>query len=314
MAIDNRKVLVVDSKRYDIPVGRYGKLEFSCSALTENPLAFKLVVLTGGEDIAPGIYGHKTSKHCGYTNTYRDGADLLATWIAYNFGIPVVGICRGAQLLCAFHGGSLIQDCDNHDVWHNIETIKGEKIFVSSTHHQMMVPHKSSTVVAWASPRRSSYYRGGPQGKTAKTPELEADVVAFSERRALSVQYHPEYMPMASRAVHYFYELIEDYLGIDPMPVKLRDTFISLPKTASTDETALAEYRLQKSMGKKELEEHLEKQHEKNIFEYHLRKNLAELIPEDKAALKANEVVASYVKFREKNKEKPAEKQAVAST
>ncbi|GAC1561707.1 MAG: gamma-glutamyl-gamma-aminobutyrate hydrolase family protein [Herpetosiphon sp.] len=68
------------------------------------------ILLAGGEDIAPGCYGEEAHPQLGATSRERDAAELpLARW-AVAEGKPVLGICRGIQMLNVALGGTLYQD------------------------------------------------------------------------------------------------------------------------------------------------------------------------------------------------------------
>lgn len=70
------------------------------------------LVLTGGEDIDPKMYGHDPIPELGTVNPARDQAELKALEIAVERNIPILGICRGHQLLNVFFGGTLCQDIE----------------------------------------------------------------------------------------------------------------------------------------------------------------------------------------------------------
>ena len=57
---------------------------------------------------------------------------------AQNLGISIIGVCRGAQFLCAFAGGKLIQHMTGHHGDHSITTVDGRVYQSSSDHHQLM--------------------------------------------------------------------------------------------------------------------------------------------------------------------------------
>jgi len=68
------------------------------------------VFLPGGADIDPGSYGETPHPLCDKTDRERDRVELaLATW-AIADGKPVLGVCRGLQLINVAAGGSLYQD------------------------------------------------------------------------------------------------------------------------------------------------------------------------------------------------------------
>ena len=67
-------------------------------------------VFTGGHDIDPGIYGEEKLLECGMTNSDRDKMEKLFFEMARKEDKPVLGICRGLQMINALMGGSLYQD------------------------------------------------------------------------------------------------------------------------------------------------------------------------------------------------------------
>ncbi|HVE78143.1 MAG TPA: gamma-glutamyl-gamma-aminobutyrate hydrolase family protein [Gemmatimonadaceae bacterium] len=68
------------------------------------------VFLPGGADIDPTSYGRDTHPLCDKTDRERDRVELaLANW-ALSDGKPVLGVCRGLQLLNVAAGGSLYED------------------------------------------------------------------------------------------------------------------------------------------------------------------------------------------------------------
>jgi putative glutamine amidotransferase len=68
------------------------------------------LLLSGGGDIEPLHYGEEPIPELGSTDPLRDKVELwLARWATAD-GKPILGICRGAQLLNVSLGGSLYQD------------------------------------------------------------------------------------------------------------------------------------------------------------------------------------------------------------
>jgi len=240
---DTRKIYIADGSRYDLPFGIMGQLEFKLGEFLQNPRSFKAVVLTGGADLYPGLYGHHMHKDCGMPDIPRDQRDLFVARTALAWRIPIVGICRGAQLLNVLAGGWLVQDCDNHCKWHEVRTSDGRLIEVSSTHHQMMVPPRGGNfeLLAWAEPRLSTYYKGGKRTGLIKhtlVPQ-ETDCIYFPRMNALAMQYHPEYMPESSAAFDYAMQLMHDKLGLKVARSREQDPFVSLPKNDPGSEEPL---------------------------------------------------------------------------
>ncbi len=112
------------------------------------------IVFTGGEDITPGWYGEEVLNETVESNIVRDRSDSLLARAALAAGKPILGICRGAQLINVVLGGSLYQDLPtqrNRGVVHgggNMHAIgleKGSVLFrifgtdsltINSYHHQ----------------------------------------------------------------------------------------------------------------------------------------------------------------------------------
>ncbi|MBQ6280921.1 MAG: gamma-glutamyl-gamma-aminobutyrate hydrolase family protein [Oscillospiraceae bacterium] len=68
------------------------------------------LLLTGGQDVDPALYGASRADSCGAVVPERDASDLLLLKTALNRKLPVLGVCRGLQLLNAALGGTLWQD------------------------------------------------------------------------------------------------------------------------------------------------------------------------------------------------------------
>jgi putative glutamine amidotransferase len=109
--------------------------------------------LAGGPDMDPLSYG-EGERHplLGDTNRETDTAELALARAADRRGMPVLGICRGAQALCVARGGTLRQHVDDHrqtaaacEPAHEVTVAPGsrlaaltgcERLEVNSFHHQ----------------------------------------------------------------------------------------------------------------------------------------------------------------------------------
>jgi putative glutamine amidotransferase len=69
------------------------------------------LLLTGGKDVYPGRYGQaEDTVKCGTIDFYRDSLEFLLIDLAIDRETPIMGICRGQQILNVAFGGSLIVD------------------------------------------------------------------------------------------------------------------------------------------------------------------------------------------------------------
>ena len=180
--------------------------------LTKNIFEADCLMLTGGEDVDPATYGEPVGKFTHYSD--RDAYELDAFRIAQRQGIPTIGICRGAQLLCALAGGSLVQHTTGHTRGHPIVTNEGEEYVMSSLHHQMMRPERTEHVmIAWSKEALSSCYLDGrDQEIYGHEKPKEPEIVYFPTIRGLGIQGHPEMLPENHPTVEYCNKLVKQYL------------------------------------------------------------------------------------------------------
>lgn len=68
------------------------------------------ILFTGGQDVSPSVYFTPQSERCGECCLERDKMELELLRLALKQDKPVLGICRGIQLLNAALGGDLYQD------------------------------------------------------------------------------------------------------------------------------------------------------------------------------------------------------------
>ncbi len=68
------------------------------------------VVLSGGADLDPSLYGSEPDVTTDTPRTDRDASEIAVYRAARDRGIPVLGICRGLQVMAIAHGGALLQN------------------------------------------------------------------------------------------------------------------------------------------------------------------------------------------------------------
>lgn len=87
------------------------------------------LVLSGGHDVSPQMYGEETLRLAGESYPARDTFEQALLLEALKQHKPVLGICRGAQLLNVVHGGSLYQDVSyaTHVQLQHLQATAGEQ-------------------------------------------------------------------------------------------------------------------------------------------------------------------------------------------
>ncbi len=158
-----------------------------------------VVILWGGSDISPTLYNETPIHGSGPVNpTERDLFEWELIHQAKDYGIPIIGVCRGAQILCAAAGGKLVQHTNGHtSTTHDVVTYDNHKFEISSDHHQMLYMPEGVQfeLLAWTPTNRSSIYLPyGSEGGFYRDGALkEPEVVFFDELNALAIQCHPEW-------------------------------------------------------------------------------------------------------------------------
>ncbi len=160
------------------------------------------LLLWGGTDICPMLYGQKPNKfnEAGSVPSKRDLFEWKLIKMAVAAQIPIIGVCRGAQLLCAFDGGELAQDIEGHLYSHNIKTYDGQVMMAKANHHQMMLPKSHNVLLATTLEQEHGGYYIGENDAISTIPKgyLEPEVVHFTQLNAIGFQPHPEWMDAES--------------------------------------------------------------------------------------------------------------------
>jgi len=162
------------------------------SELTKNDI----LLLHGGEDISPSLYNHPVHEFTGADArpSRRDRIEWALVEQAVKLSVPIIGICRGMQLLCAFAGGSLIQDVDNHSGNHKVVDCFGEEFMTNSIHHQMCnLEGTHHELLAWTPTKLSRHHYVGDGRSITNELEREPEAAYFTKINALGVQFHPEF-------------------------------------------------------------------------------------------------------------------------
>ena len=164
--------------------------------IAEMVAACDSIILCGGEDVEPSRYNEKPSPKLGKVNTVRDAWEYAVLDEAVKLRKPILGICRGCQILNVYFGGTLYQDLptefegcasEGHRLEnqgeHSIIAVPGSrfadytgklKMTVNSRHHQAV----------------KKLGRGFKA--TAHSADGVVEVIENTEYPAIGVQFHPE--------------------------------------------------------------------------------------------------------------------------
>jgi putative glutamine amidotransferase len=87
--------------------------------------AVDAVVIGGGRDIEPHRYGHEPHELLGTPDPHRDEFELELVERTLDRGLPVLGMCRGIQVISVALGGTLVQDLSLRTEWEEHPTDRG---------------------------------------------------------------------------------------------------------------------------------------------------------------------------------------------
>jgi len=157
------------------------------------------LILSGGSDVDPALYGEPPHPKLGRIFRERDDFELALCLAALQRDLPILAICRGHQLLNVACGGTLLQDLPTewiggraHDLrrelWkrsHEVRILAGsrlhsilgkETIEVNSFHHQALKRIGTGLMVSALS-----------------SEDRVVEAIELTDRRfAIGVQWHPE--------------------------------------------------------------------------------------------------------------------------
>lgn len=171
-------------------------------AAVQDALSCDGLLLPGGADISPTMYGQTPIPQCGKPNVLRDKVEPAILNAFLETGKPIFAICRGTQLLNVVRGGTLTQDIKDTQTYkhmdffsrarsiHPVEItkdsllfdiVKSENIDVNSMHHQVIDQVGNGFRV------------------TAKSADGYIEAIELEGNPfCMGVQWHPEHMSQKS--------------------------------------------------------------------------------------------------------------------
>ncbi|WP_353662017.1 gamma-glutamyl-gamma-aminobutyrate hydrolase family protein [Hydrogenimonas sp. SS33] len=159
--------------------------------------AMEGLLILGGVDIDPSTYGGRGHPAIGRSEPERDRLELRLLEASAKRNLPVLGICRGMQLINLFHGGTLhphIHDLDlSHPHPHTPLPLRWVTIEPATTLHALLgvdriranALHHQAVDRIGAGLRKAAYDANG----------IIQAVESTEERFVTGLQWHPEFMP-----------------------------------------------------------------------------------------------------------------------
>ncbi|MDO4542032.1 MAG: gamma-glutamyl-gamma-aminobutyrate hydrolase family protein [Bacillota bacterium] len=171
-----------------------GGIPLFLSPATDTAAALSLVqgiLFTGGGDVWPGFFGESINKGAGVPDMVRDVFELDLAALAAASSLPIMGICRGMQVINIALGGTVYQDIGREHFQKTDPLTLSHEIEVSSQSHLFSVLKRERLMV-------NSFHH---QSVDKVAPVLRA--VAFSAdgiieaiegKNILGLQWHPEWL------------------------------------------------------------------------------------------------------------------------
>jgi putative glutamine amidotransferase len=171
------------------------------------------LVMSGGPDIDPSLYGEEPLEKLGVVNPLRDEYELVIVKEAAELKKPVLGICRGIQIINVAYGGTLYQDVSqipDCTIKHFQSTTQREALW-----HTVSIEPKSvlTTIFGQAAIRVNSYHHQavktlapGFMATAISTDSVIEAIELQNEHFVLGVQWHPEMLAEKSSTMLALFE------------------------------------------------------------------------------------------------------------
>ena len=154
------------------------------------------LVVSGGQDVDPDRWNGPAECAKGPIDTARDAYETVLIQAALETGTPVLGVCRGAQLINVVLGGTLVADLPADELDHVstgepvhvrthtvtfepgslCERLYGASATVNSLHHQAVATPGQGVIV------------------TGRAKDGVAEAFEVTHKSVLGVQWHPEWL------------------------------------------------------------------------------------------------------------------------
>jgi microsomal dipeptidase-like Zn-dependent dipeptidase/gamma-glutamyl-gamma-aminobutyrate hydrolase PuuD len=160
------------------------------------------LVMTGGEDVDPQWYNETPRQQLGEVDPERDRYDIKLVKLAADRNIPILGICRGEQLVNVAFGGTLYQDIPSQrgggSLIKHVQKMPGQY----ASHKATVVPQSQLADIIGAGEHGVNTFHHQAVKDVAPgfrpvawSPDSIVEAIeAYPEYPVLAVQWHPEAM------------------------------------------------------------------------------------------------------------------------
>ena len=156
------------------------------------------IIMTGGVDVNPMLYGEMWHTTQGDADSARDEFDIQLIKSAYERNIPILGICRGCQIINVAFGGSLYQDNMEAGAHVGVHNQKNRRAYPC---HMIQIEEGSFLYdVCGSSYAVNSYHHqsvkalGEGLKVVAKAPDGIVEAIQHESKFVWACQFHPEMM------------------------------------------------------------------------------------------------------------------------
>jgi gamma-glutamyl-gamma-aminobutyrate hydrolase PuuD len=152
------------------------------------------VILSGGGDVDPSAYGASDGR-ASDVEPDRDHAEREIVLTVLAHATPLLGICRGAQILNVALGGTLVQDVPEHQE-HRMPTVGPRHPVLLEPGSRLERIYGTSRVDVNSAHHQAISALGDGLAVTARSPDGTVEAVELRDRGlwVLAVQWHPEAM------------------------------------------------------------------------------------------------------------------------
>ena len=175
------------TKRYQAAVERAGG-QLLHTAVPEDAAVCDGLLLPGGGDVDPRYYGQE---NCGSNppDALRDTVELQLIRMFRDAGKPILGICRGAQMLNVAFGGSLHQDIPGHSRLEDGDRLHAVRVTEGS---RMAALYGAGEMVVNSSHHQAVDSVGAGLRATLHAPDGHVECIEHESLPVMGLQWHPE--------------------------------------------------------------------------------------------------------------------------